>query len=153
MPTKLSPNFTLEELVATVHRDKDNTPPPNILRRLPRLAANMEAIRHALGNKVVTVSSGYRSPALNALVGGTPGSAHVFGYACDFNCYGFGDPLSICHYLVEHRASFDLAWDQLIEEGSWVHISFAPALRGEVLTKNPAGGYFEGLPPAKEPAS
>jgi hypothetical protein len=59
----------------------------------------------------------------------------------DFNCYGFGDPLAVCRALAES----DLAFDQMIEEGSWCHISFDPRLRRQVLTRR-VGGYGLGLP-------
>jgi putative chitinase len=59
----------------------------------------------------------------------------------DFNCYGFGDALAVCRAVAESG----LAFDQLIEEGSWVHISFDPRLRHQVLTRRP-GGYGLGLP-------
>ena len=54
----------------------------------------------------------------------------------------FAAPLGICRVI----AGSALKFDQLIEEGTWVHISFAPAMRRQVLTKNPAGGYYRGLP-------
>ena len=42
-------------------------------------------------------------------------------------------------------AGSQLAFDQLIEEGTWVHISFDPRMRRQVLTKRPEGGYALGL--------
>jgi putative chitinase len=87
------------------------------------------------------VSSGYRGRALNRAVGGSRTSAHLSGHAVDFNCYGFGDPLAVCRAI----AGSDLAFDQLIEEGSWVHISFDPRMRRQVLTHRPDGGYRLGL--------
>lgn len=101
----------------------------------------MEAVRRLLGDQVITVSSGYRSPALNRAVGGARRSAHLTGHAVDFNCYGFGAPRAVCRAV----AGSDLAFDQLIEEGTWVHISFDPRLRRQVLTKRAGGGYALGL--------
>jgi zinc D-Ala-D-Ala carboxypeptidase len=141
MATQLSAHFALEELACTQHREFDNTPPPEVVATLRTTAARMEEVRRLLGQRVISVSSGYRCRALNRAVGGAATSAHLTGHAVDFNCYGFGDPLDVCRTLSEG----DIAFDQLIEEGSWVHISFDPRLRRQVLTRR-AGGYGLGLP-------
>jgi hypothetical protein len=141
MPTPLTAHFALEELACTQHRELDNTPPPEVVATLRLTAARLEDVRRRLGGRVISVSSGYRCPALNRAVGGAATSAHLTGHAADFNCYGFGDPLAVCRAL----AASDLAFDQLIEEGTWVHISFDPRLRRQVLTKRAGGGYGLGL--------
>ena len=141
MPMQLTAHFALEELACTQHREFDNTPPPEVVGNLRLTAARLEQVRRALGERVISVSSGYRSRALNRAVGGARTSAHLTGHAVDFNCYGFGDPLAVCRVL----AASDIAFDQLIEEGSWVHISFDPRLRRQVLTRRDGGGYGLGL--------
>ena len=141
MATPLTAHFALEELACTQHREFDNIPPPEVVATLRTTAARMEAVRRLLGGRVISVSSGYRSAALNRAVGGSRTSAHLTGHAVDFNCYGFGDPLEVCRALAES----DIAFDQLIEEGSWVHVSFDPRMRRQVLTRRP-GGYGLGLP-------
>jgi zinc D-Ala-D-Ala carboxypeptidase len=141
MTTKLTAHFALEELACTQHRDVDNTPPPEVIPNLRATAVRMEEVRRLLGDRVITVSSGYRSPTLNRAVGGARTSAHLDGHAVDFNCYGFGSPKAVCRAI----AHADLDFDQLIEEGTWVHISFAPKLRRQVLSKRSGGGYAVGL--------
>lgn len=141
MTTRLTAHFALEELACTQHREFDNTPPPEVVATLRATAARMEEVRRLLGGRVITVSSGYRSRALNRAVGGARTSAHLTGHAVDFNCYGFGRPIEVCRAI----AGSDLAFDQLIEEGGWVHISFDPRMRRQVLTRRP-GGYALGLP-------
>lgn len=141
MTTKLTAHFALEELACTQHREIDNRPPPEILGTLKSTAARMEEVRRLLGDRVITVSSGYRCPALNRAVGGAPTSAHLSGHAVDFNCFAFGSPRAVCRAVAGSRLPFD----QLIEEGSWVHISFDPRMRRQVLTKRPRGGYALGL--------
>lgn len=140
--TQLSPHFSLEELIATSHRELDNVPPAPIAQVLADTALHMEAVRSLLGDGSIHVNSGYRSAAVNAAVGGVADSAHLTGHACDFICPSFGEPIDICRHLVASKIEFD----QVIEEGTWVHISFDPRMRREVLTKNPAGGYRTGLP-------
>jgi zinc D-Ala-D-Ala carboxypeptidase len=142
MATQLTAHFALEELACTQHREFDNTPPPEVVGTLRTTAARMEDVRRRLGDRVISVSSGYRCPALNRAVGGSRTSAHLTGDAVDFNCYGFGDPLAVCRTL----AQSDIAFDQLIEEGTWVHISFDSRLRRQVLTRRDGGGYGLGLP-------
>jgi zinc D-Ala-D-Ala carboxypeptidase len=142
MATQLTAHFALEELACTQHREFDNTPPPEVVGTLRVTAARMEEVRRLLGDRVISVSSGYRCRALNRAVSGAKTSAHLTGHAVDFNCYGFGDPLAVCRAL----ANSSLAFDQVIEEGSWVHISFDPRLRRQVLTRREGGGYGLGLP-------
>ncbi len=139
---KLSDHFALAEFVTSqtaARRGIDNTPPPEVLERLVGTAQALEAVRSLLG-KPLLISSGYRCPALNKAIGGAVGSAHVLGYAADFICPGFGDPLEVCQAI----AASDLKFDQIIEEGTWVHISFDPRMRRQVLTMR-AGRYSTGL--------
>ncbi|CAM3251691.1 D-Ala-D-Ala carboxypeptidase family metallohydrolase [Asticcacaulis taihuensis] len=121
--------FTLDELTHTEHRNIDNTPSPEMVETLRQTAQQMDRVRTLLG-KPIRVNSGYRSPALNAAVGGAPNSAHMSGYAVDFVCPGFGTPLQICQKII----ASDIRFDQLIQEGTWVHISFDPRLRMQQLT-------------------
>ena len=131
--TKLSEHFTLEELTfsSTAQRKQiDNEPPAEVLENMKRLAAGLEEVRAALGNKPMRINSGYRSPKLNRAVGGARLSAHMAGYAADFVCPEFGSPLKI----VKALAATGIQFDKLIQEGTWVHISFAPEARRQLLT-------------------
>ena len=130
---KLSEHFTLEELTfsATAQRKQiDNKPPAEVLDNMKRLAAGLEEVRAVLGNKPMRINSGYRSPKLNRAVGGARLSAHMAGYAADFVCPDFGSPLKI----VKALAATGIQFDKLIQEGTWVHISFAPEARRQLLT-------------------
>jgi zinc D-Ala-D-Ala carboxypeptidase len=124
MPTMLSPNFSLEEMTLSQTAQRmgmDNTPTPEARAGLDTLAATMEKVRTILGDKPIMISSGYRSPAVNAACGGSSTSAHMSGLAADFTCPAFGTPLDICNKLEPHMA--DLAIDQLIwEYNGWVHL-------------------------------
>lgn len=136
MTTWLSEHFSLEELTVSQHRLIDNDPPPEVITALADTARRMEDVRRRLGDRVIVVSSGYRCPALNRAVGGAAASAHLTGRAVDFNCRRFGTPRDVCRAL----AASDLPFDQLIEEGGWTHLSFAPRLRRQVLTRRPGSG-------------
>ena len=105
----------------------------------------MEKVRELLGNKPISITSGYRSKKLNEAVGGTKTSAHMLGYACDFICPSYGKPIDI----VRKIAASKLEFDQCIQEGTWVHISFAPEMRKKVMTAlfdgNGGVRYTEGV--------
>jgi putative chitinase len=106
----------------------------------------MQQVRDLLGHPIF-ISSGYRSPILNRRVGGAKLSDHMFGKAADFTCRGLGTPLEVCRAI----AASNIIFDQLIYEGTWVHISFSPTPRCQVLTAVFTRGYpatyFAGLKP------
>lgn len=172
---QLSEHFSLEELTVTSHRDIDNTAPIDIVSRLGCTARGLEHVRLLLGVPVL-VSSGYRSPGLNCVVGGAMSEAslialrdskpsgevadavlrrilellfgyedsqHMKGEAADFIAPAYGTPLEICKML---EAS-DLRFDQLIFEGTWVHVSFVDYRppRRSILTWKKGQGYEVGL--------
>ncbi|NIE82690.1 MULTISPECIES: D-Ala-D-Ala carboxypeptidase family metallohydrolase [unclassified Burkholderia] len=147
---KLTDHFTLSELTQSetaARRRIDNTPSSETLVNLTRTAQLLEKVRAELGDKPVLISSGYRCHALNRAVGGATNSAHGQGLAADFICPGFGSPLDICKRLAAARIEFD----QLIQEGTWVHIGLAAAgkrPRHQVLTAHFGTGatrYTTGL--------
>ena len=128
----ISPNFKLDEFTSSqyaVRNGIDNTPCEVVLGNLKITALGMEEIRVHLGVPLF-ITSGYRCPKLNKCVGGSKKSAHVDGYAADFIANKFGKPKTI----VEKIKELGIKYDQLICEGTWVHISFAPTLRQQTLT-------------------
>lgn len=150
MARVLSPHFTLEEFIASETAGRlglDNEPSKEIIEALKFTANRMENVRSVLGDRPITVRSGYRSPAVNVAVGGSETSAHMRGLACDFICPRFGTPYEVAHKLIGA-----LEFDQLIWEFTWVHIGFDTEMRREVLTKFPDKPIMSGLhsPPKKE---
>lgn len=128
----LTDHFTLEELTFSSTAERQgivNDAQPDIIEHLTVLAQGLEQVRTLLGAPM-HIDSGYRCPALNAAVGGAKDSAHMQGFAADFICPDFGAPIDIVHAIV----ASDIKFDQCIQEGNWVHISFAPTMRGETLT-------------------
>lgn len=129
---QLTPHFTLDELTRSeiaMRLGVDNTPQPAVVDTLRRAAEGMELVRALLDCPIV-ISSGYRSPRVNTLVGGSATSQHCKGEAVDFTAPAFGTPREICRVIVDS----DLDFDQLIFEGKWVHVSFTDKPRGAVLT-------------------
>jgi zinc D-Ala-D-Ala carboxypeptidase len=135
---QLSPHFCLSEFTfsqAAVRLGLRNEPLSNHIANLGRLALVLEEARHALGDVPLLISSGFRSAAVNKAVGGavSPPSAHLDGRAADFTAPAFGTPRQICQRLVDYGLTFD----QLIFEGTWVHLGIAPfndEPRGQVLS-------------------
>jgi hypothetical protein len=136
---QLTPHFSLAELTVT-NQKIDNTPSKEVIEVLRTTAFYMEKVRELLGNVAITINSGYRSPDVNRQVGGTSNSSHTYGYAVDFTAYGH-TPLTIANILSKSNLKFD----QLIYEKTWVHISFDPRMRGNILTLKGKGKYVKGI--------
>jgi zinc D-Ala-D-Ala carboxypeptidase len=137
--TQLTSHFTLEEFTdsqTAARKGLHNVPLAGSgeYNNLIRTVTVMEEVRSLLGDKPILISSGYRSPQVNAAVGGSKSSAHMSGLAADFSCPGFGTPLQICKKLHPHMK--ELGIDQLIHEyGTWVHLGLsASAPRHMALT-------------------
>ena len=144
--TQLSENFTLGELVASSTAARlgiDNSPTPEQVEKLRWLAANLEAVRALLGFPL-HVDSGFRCLNLNRALRSLDASQHVKCEAIDFVCPQFGVPLGIVKAIIASTIQFD----QCIQEGTWVHISFSEAPRREVLTaifKDGSVTYVQGI--------
>lgn len=155
---RLSPHFTLAEFTFSQTAARcgiDNTPTPEVLKNLRRLAALLEEVRGVLGDVPIRVSSGYRCPELNRAVKGARRSAHMQGLAVDFTAPGFGTVLQVARAVVRSGIVFD----QIIHEyGSWVHLGLAEdgaVPRRQVLSIFRGTGYLAGLvsgAPAAAPA-
>lgn len=136
--TQLSRYFTLTEMTISetgARRGLSNKPTADALENLKRLTVTLDRIRAALGHPVV-ITSGYRSPEVNAAVGGSKTSAHCKGLAADFTCPGYGTPLEVAKAI----AAMGLEFDQLIHEfGTWVHLGLADKPRKQLLTIDKRG--------------
>jgi hypothetical protein len=131
--TQLTTNFSLEELTASETASRhgiDNTPYPEHLDNLLRLATFLEQVKVLLGGKPIMINSAYRGPAVNEKVGGSKASQHMVGCAADIRVPGM-TPREVCLAI----KSSDLEFDQLIQEfyeegkaGGWTHISVTNTL-------------------------
>ena len=125
---KLSPNFTLGEMVASDTAKKegiDNTPTLIAMVHMEELCKNLlQPIRDAWG-KPIRVTSGYRCYRLNAKVGGAPTSVHPYGWAADIKPMS-GSYDEFEKFVIDFLKNSDLKWDQVIREKSrnskWLHI-------------------------------
>lgn len=123
----LTPHFSLSELTASAKAAQvgiDNTPAPELVPRLVLLAELLERIRERLGVPVM-VTSGYRCPQLNRVVGGVTSSDHTQGHAADIVAPGFGTATDVAIALAPLVSVLGIG--QIILEGvkgkQWVHVS------------------------------
>lgn len=68
----------------------------------------MQPIRDAW-KKPIIISSGYRSPLVNKIVKGQPGSQHLVGAACDFH--------TVSDTIEDNKKLFNMIVD-MINEGT-----------------------------------
>lgn len=139
----LTEHFSYAELVhsdlAERHSIQNMPTDPHITANLFFLAEGLERCRAVLGRPMY-VTSGYRSPRLNAIVRGARNSAHMTGLAADFKVPDM-TARDVCLIL---RAHPEIGFDQIIHEGSWTHIAFpaeGDAPRASVLTAIFTPGY------------
>jgi zinc D-Ala-D-Ala carboxypeptidase len=128
----LSENFTLEEMIRSETASRkgiDNRPDSETIANLTELALALEKVRSVLG-RPIHITSGYRSPKVNAAIGSSPSSAHIKGYAADFVVSGL-TPREVCERVIASGIDFD----QVIKEfDSWTHLSIDPRNRKMALT-------------------
>lgn len=117
----LSPNFTLEEMIASetaARHHIDNTPDNDVLMNLRRLALFLEEVRKVL-DKPIHINSAFRCVEANKKVGGKPTSQHCKGSAVDIKVKGMTP-----HEVVSAIVKSKLPYDQVIREfDAWTHLS------------------------------
>ena len=124
----ITDNFTLEELLRSTTAQRNHIsqsePPYSVVIALTKLCVNvLQPLRDHFQEPII-ISSGYRCPTVNKLVGGVHNSQHITGQAVDIY---LGDDTERENeyflYIWKH-----LDYDQLILEGnqknSWIHVSY-----------------------------
>ena len=126
---QLSENFSLLELTKSqtaTRKGIDNVPGPEHQENLKLLCTHiLQPVRDRF-ERVVSVSSGYRSPELCTAIGSKITSQHAKGQAADFEIYGLSNQ-ELAIWIHEN-----LYYDQLILEywkkedpnSGWVHCSY-----------------------------
>lgn len=135
---KLGKHFTLDELTHSQVASRaglKNEPTAKEIESLKLLVEKiLDPLRVAAGAPVV-VSSGFRNKRVNDLVGSNDSSQHRLGEAADITIPGMTTDEIVA--LIRRKG---LPFDQLIEEfGSWVHVSYGPRNRRQVLRARKVG--------------
>lgn len=118
---RISRDFTWKEMEHSETAEIygiDNHPGREEMMAIRELVKRLlQPLRIAYG-KPIRISSGYRSPQLNKLVGGVPSSLHVKGEAAD--CV-VDDPGRLMDILIKEKFPFDQAiW---YKKRGFVHLS------------------------------
>ena len=117
--------FTIKELcksqTATSH-GIDNVPNQLQVENMTKLIeVILDKVREAYG-RAINITSGFRCPALNDIVGGVNTSHHLYGKAADIDVGSQSDNKKLYDLI----KSLDLPVCQCILEhgGRWIHISY-----------------------------
>ena len=128
---RLSPHFSLGELTKTSIKTEDgNIPSRVVIENLRNLCENwLEALRQAQGPLII--NSGYRSPEVNKLAGGSSTSNHLTGCAVDIRVAGFEQAVRYASILLDISDGTKRDYDELFIEknktGShWIHFAVRP---------------------------
>ena len=125
----LTENFSLLELTKSQTAERkgiDNTPSAEHQENLKKLCENvLQPVRDHFG-RVVSISSGYRSPELCTAIGSKITSQHARGEAADFEIFGVSNK-ELADYI-HHNLDYDQLileyWKESDPNSGWVHCSY-----------------------------
>jgi hypothetical protein len=133
--TQLTRSFTLGTFTASRYATPGQNQPPTqtILDNVTNLAAVLQGIQDALNISVI-VSSGYRSAAVNRVVGGAANSDHMLGEAVDFTSSKF-TPKQLVDAIIAMKVPFKrLILEEPSNGNPWVHLSVSRTASANVRT-------------------
>ena len=125
---RISKNFSLEELcrsTTAAAKKMRNEPGKEEIVNLTHLVLHvLQPLRDVIGESI-PISSGYRSPALNKLVGGVTNSQHVTGQAADIAIGGNMTKGKQWFNYIKNNLPFDqLIWEHNKQGVYWIHVSY-----------------------------
>lgn len=128
MVTRISKNFTLEELCASSTakaKGISNNPGQQDICSLCALVHHvLQPLRGAMGQPI-KIGSGYRTYALNKAVGGVSNSQHMRGEASDLCIDGDIAKGQRWFEWIKSHCDFDqLIWEHNDKGTYWVHVSY-----------------------------
>jgi hypothetical protein len=153
--TMLTNNFSLHEMIKSeiaIRRDMDNTPHSDeVVQNLTTLCEQVLQPLRDVYNVGIKVNSGYRSPDVNAAVGGSRTSDHCKGQAADIEIPGVANA-DLAQYIADNFDYTQLIlefYTQGIPDSGWVHVSYdSNNLKKQVMTAVKQNGrtvYLSGI--------
>ena len=128
-------NFSFSELTKTDTGPNNIPNDMNVLSNICRLAAFLQTIRNELHLPII-VNSAYRSPEVNAKVGGVSSSYHVKGLAADIKCADMDKLLTILHSHLMEIDQLGIYYNSTTQ--LWYHVGLpeeGKAPRTQIYTK------------------
>ena len=130
---KLSEHFTLSEMCKTSVKYK-NVPNEVQVENLKRLCSWLEMLRsewnrrYGEGNDPIIINSGFRSEAVNNVIGGVATSNHLTGCAADIRVAGMEQLIRYATILLDVSDQSREDFDELLLEysprgGYWLHFA------------------------------
>ena len=117
--TRLSFHFRLGEFL-NLGKYSDNIPTmQHVANMTYGCLMLLEPARQVVGP--IIINSGYRTPRVNALVGGVKNSQHLIGQAADIRPKDPQQFQRLVAFLKAHTMT-----DQLLTGSNWLHISWTP---------------------------
>lgn len=123
---QITAHFSTDEFIASpiaIKNNVDNRVPIGLRNNIYYMCYMLELIRkyYALP---IRITSGYRCPELNQLVGGSPSSAHMQALAVDID--NGKEENARLYYLLLAFKSLGFPLKTVINENdfSWIHITF-----------------------------
>ena len=127
---RLSKNLSLQEVTKSataIKKGISNEPTIEHMENLKAVAENIFQPLRDYFNTPIAITSGYRSKALNDLIGGSVASQHCKGQALDIDCdvYGGLSNREVFEYIKDKLDFDQLIWEFGNEQDpDWVHVSY-----------------------------
>ena len=126
---QLLEHFSLSEFERSATATKlgiANIASPQVIANLTRLCTEiLEPLRVAMGVPI-RISSGYRCPALNTIVGGLKNSNHLNGCAADIHLPDNATGRNWMQWIIDNCQFDECIWETADRKRYWIHVALCP---------------------------